>query len=76
MTQDLTPIEDLTYEQAFSQLEAIINSLEGEERNLQETLAHFERGQALAKHCMVLLEKAELRVKQISGEEQIPFDGE
>ena len=76
MTQDQTPIEDLTYEQAFAELEAIITALEGEERNLEDTLTHFERGQALAKHCMALLEKAELKVQQISGEGQIPFEGE
>ena len=76
MNQELTPIEDLNYEQAFSELEAIVAALEGEERTLEETLAHFERGQALAKHCMALLEKAEMKVQQISGNELFPFESE
>ena len=76
MTQELTPIEDLNYEQAFSEMEAIVATLEGEERTLEETLAHFERGQALAKHCMALLEKAEMKVQQISGDELFPFESE
>jgi len=31
----------------------------------------FERGQSLSKHCALLLAKAELKVKQLSGEELI-----
>jgi exodeoxyribonuclease VII small subunit len=31
-------------------------------------MALFERGQALTKHCMELLDNAELRVKKLSGE--------
>lgn len=76
MAQDLTPIEDLNYEQALSELEAIVAALEGDERSLQETLAHFERGQALAKHCISLLEKAEMKVQQISGNDLFPFESE
>ncbi len=76
MTKDLTPVEGLTYEQAYAELEAIVAALEGEERSLEQTLAQFERGQALAKHCMTLLENAELKVQQISGEDLLPFEEE
>ena len=74
MTEDLTPVEELSYEQATAELEAIVAALETDERSLEQTLAQFERGQALAKHCMALLEKADLRVQQISGEDLAPFD--
>ena len=74
MAEKLQPVEDLTYEQAFTELEAIVAALESEERSLDETLAQFERGQALAKHCNALLENAEMKVRQISGEELSPFD--
>jgi exodeoxyribonuclease VII small subunit len=68
------PVEQLTYEQAFSQMQEVVSSLETEEHALNEALELFERGQALAKHCAVLLEKAELKVQQISGDETIPFE--
>ena len=76
MSEDLIPIEDLTYEQAYAELETIVSTLETDERSLEQTLAQFERGQALAKHCMGLLEKADLRVQQISGEDLVPFNTE
>ena len=74
MTKELTPIEELSYEQAFAELESIVADLESEEHSLEDSLALFERGQVLAKHCTTLLDKAELKVQQISGEEITPFD--
>jgi exodeoxyribonuclease VII small subunit len=68
------PAEDLTYEQAFGELEAIVAALEGEERPLEEGLALFERGQALARRCAQLLDQAELKVQQLTGEELVDFD--
>jgi exodeoxyribonuclease VII small subunit len=76
MTKKLTPVEELSYEQAFTELESIVADLESEEHNLDDALALFERGQALAKHCTTLLDKAELKVQQISGEELTPYDPE
>ena len=69
----LPPIEELTYEQALAELEAIVAALESEERTLDESLAQFERGQALSKHCAALLDKAELKITQLVGEEIIDF---
>ena len=76
MTEKLTPVKNLNYEQAFSELEQIVATLETEERSLEEALAQFARGQALAKHCTVLLDKADLKVQQVAGEDLIPFDVE
>ena len=50
--------------------------LETEERSLDEAIAQYERGQALAKHCATLLDKAELKVGQFSGDEIVPFEME
>jgi exodeoxyribonuclease VII small subunit len=58
-------VDALTYEQAFEELEKIVGELEAEIHNLDEALRLFERGQALAKHCSQLLEKAELKVKKL-----------
>lgn len=61
-------VEDLTYEQALAELENIVSSLEGDKLALEESMALFERGQALSRHCIELLDKAELRVKQLTGD--------
>ena len=71
-----TPIDQLTYEQAFNQLETIVAALETETYTLEETLALFERGQALSQHCTSLLDQAELRVQQIVGEELVNLSPE
>jgi exodeoxyribonuclease VII small subunit len=74
MTKKSTPVEELTYEQAYAELEGIVAALESEERTLEEAIAQYERGQALAKHCADLLDKAELKVQQLSGDELADFE--
>lgn len=61
-----TPIEKMTYEQAFEELEAIVASLELDRSSLDEALTLFERGQELARYCARLLEQAELKVQQLN----------
>lgn len=73
---DQQPVEALSFENAFQELEAIVNQLETEDRTLEEALQLFERGQALAKYCAELLDQAELKVQQIVGDELISFEGE
>lgn len=68
------PVEDLNYEEAFAELESIVNTLEGEENPLEEAMSLFERGQALVKHCGKLLDGAELKVRQLSGDELSDFE--
>ena len=67
------PIEQLTYEEAFAELEAIVIALESDDRSLEESLALFERGQALSRHCTEMLDKAELKVQQLSGDQLVDF---
>ncbi len=67
-------VEELTYEEALAELEEIVSALEGEQNRLEEAIKLFERGQALAARCGVLLEAAELKVKQVAGDEIIPFE--
>ena len=70
------PIEELTYEEALAELESIVSALEGEQNKLEESIKLFERGQALAERCSVLLEAAELKVKKVAGDVLIPFEEE
>jgi exodeoxyribonuclease VII small subunit len=48
--------------------------LESEHNQLQESIKLFERGQALVARCSALLEAAELKVRQVAGDEIIPFE--
>lgn len=70
------PVEELTYEEAFIELEKIVEVLEGDaSRNpLEDAMSLFERGQALVKRCSALLDGAELKVRQLSGEELVEFE--
>ncbi len=68
-----TDHEGMSYEEALGELERIVAALESEERPLEEALALYERGQLLARYCADLLDKAELKVQQLSGEELKEF---
>ena len=57
---------ELTYEQAFSELESIVEAMESQQQPLDEAMRLFERGQALAQHCTSLLDNAELRIKELN----------
>ena len=67
-------VEELSYEEALVELEEIVSALEGEQNKLEDAIKLFERGQALAARCGMLLEAAELKVKQVAGDEIIPFE--
>lgn len=77
-TYSLKPVEELTYEEAFAELETIVNTLEGDaaQNLLEDAMALFERGQALVKRCSELLDGAELKVRQLSGTELSEFESE
>ena len=70
------PVEELSYEEALVELEGIVESLEGEQSPLEDSMKLFERGQSLAAHCSALLESAQLKVQKLVGESVIPFEEE
>ncbi len=70
-TTQTDEIVQLSYEQAFAELEKIVRELESEQSSLETTLALFERGQGLVQHCNALLEQADLRL-QVLGAASIP----
>jgi len=69
-------VEELSYEEALAELEQIVVALEDGQSQLEEAIRLFERGQTLAARCSVLLEAAELKVKQVVGEETTDFEEE
>jgi exodeoxyribonuclease VII small subunit len=73
MSKSPKPVESLSYEEAMAELESIVDSLEEGNQKLDESMALFERGQALMKRCAELLEAAELKVRQLAGDELTTF---
>ena len=65
---DQPAVEDLSYEQALSELETIVANLETDKLSLEDAMRLYERGKALTDYCTGLLDKAELRVKKLSGD--------
>ena len=58
-------IQELSYEEAFQQLEDVVTQLEGGELSLERSVALYELGQRLSARCQNLLEKAELKIRQV-----------
>lgn len=55
-------IAALSYEQAREQLMGVVNQLEAGSSSLEDSLALWERGEALAKRCEEWLEGAKARL--------------
>lgn len=68
-----TPVDELSYEQALAELEGIVAGLETGDHALEASLALYERGQLLVRYCEKLLEKAELKIQSLSGEDLVDF---
>lgn len=68
------PINELTYEEALSELADVVSLLEAGEQPLNISLALFERGQALSGYCASILDEAELKIQQLVGGELVDFD--
>jgi len=67
-------VEELTFEQAFAELETIVSELESDKSSLEAVMALFERGQLLAHYCTRLLDQADLKIQQLSGGNLTEFE--
>lgn len=63
-------MESLTFEEAYTQLEAAVTALQDGQMPLERALQYYEEGMKLAQYCNELLQKAELRVQQLSVDNQ------
>lgn len=54
-----------SFEQTLAELEALVERLEGGEVSLEESLADFERGMAMAQGLRAQLDRAELRIRKV-----------
>lgn len=62
---DAADLSALSFEQALKELEGIVSRLEQGSVPLEESIAIYERGDALRAHCDRLLRAAEARVEKI-----------
>jgi exodeoxyribonuclease VII small subunit len=60
-----SPIDQLSFEDALAELEAIVRRLEEGTGRLDEAIAAYERGTALRRHCEARLQEAQTRVERI-----------
>ena len=58
-------VESMSFEDAMAALEAIVDKLESGETSLEDSIALYDRGAALRRHCEAKLRDAELRVEKI-----------
>ena len=57
------PTSELDFENAYQELEGIVERMERGEQDLESSLSDFERGVALMKHCHGVLKEAEQKVE-------------
>ena len=73
MTKNTEADNDVArFEAALNELEQIVGKLERGELKLEESLQLFERGVELTKACRKSLDTAELKVKQLLGDDAKP----
>lgn len=82
MTDDQTPIADMSFEQALRALEEVVRQLESGDVPLDDSINLYERGEQLRKACQARLDAAQARIEKIvqgaDGEPKgtAPFDAE
>ena len=73
---DASPVAD--FETSMQALEDLVGKMEAGDMTLEESLAAYERGVGLYRHCQTALEQAELRVRLLSDpgnpDDARPFD--
>jgi len=62
--------ESLTFEQALAQLTALVQTLESGKLPLEESVAAFEQGVVLSRHCEMLLNQADQRLQVLDNQGQ------
>ncbi|MDO4680424.1 MAG: exodeoxyribonuclease VII small subunit [Aerococcus sp.] len=68
MANENDTTQSLTFEQAMSQLEAIVNHLQSGEIPLEESIEQFQKGIQLANYCTKSLEQAEQTMTKLMND--------
>ncbi len=76
MTNEPRMIEELSFREAMAELEGIVEMLEGNTLELEESLVRYERGIALLTSLQRRLTAAEQKVEVLMGELSGTLDDE
>ena len=71
----LIDVKKLSFERAIEELESIVKRLEDGKVPLEESVAIYERGEALKRRCEDLLRQAEARVEKITADQSGAVSG-
>ena len=63
-------IDELSFEEALSRLTKLVEKLETDQLQLEESVAAFEEGVKLSRRCESLLDSAEKRLQVLSDQEK------
>ena len=63
------PVAEMSFEDAMSALEGVVNRLEAGDVPLEDSIKLYERGAELKAHCQKKLAEAEEKVAQITLDE-------
>ena len=71
-------VDKLSFEDAMSELEDLVERIESGEIGLEEALKRYERGIALIKRCRTVLDSAEQRISELTtdAEGELEVGGE
>lgn len=64
----------LAFEEALARLEQIVQNLENDQLDLEASLQAYEEGVKLVRYCLAQLRTAELRMQQLSLEEEAGWE--
>jgi len=67
--KEIDDLEELDFEGAMNELEALVEQLESGDLGLSESLQHFEKGVGLSRRCHSLLDDARQKVTLLSDPE-------
>lgn len=62
-----------TFEEAMAELDELVARMEAGELPLEASVAAYQRGSELVKHCAAQLERVERQVKLLEGDMLKPF---
>ncbi len=71
--EEVVSKKKLSFEEELSRLEELVGRLESGELGLEESLATFEEGTAIARGLVKVLEKAEGRVAKLTENDEGEF---
>jgi exodeoxyribonuclease VII small subunit len=73
------PVAQMSFEEALSELEGIVQKLERGQLDLESSIQAYERGTALRQHCAEKLRQVQLRVEKLTLDREgnpklVPFE--